>query len=80
MFQELKRILGEPFEITNRNIHRWKIGDYTFSVFHWREDRFGYNVLNEKGLFCSGGEGLDHERIIETARWAIRKAKGDNDV
>ena len=77
MFQELKRILGEPFEITNRNIHRWKIRDYTFSVFHWRNEKFGYNVLDERGLYCSSGEGLNQDEVIETARWAIRKANRD---
>ena len=71
LFETLNQLIGEPFEITSRNIHRWKIRDgYTFSVFHWREDRFGYTAKNQKGLFCSGGEGLDQERIIEAARWA----------
>ena len=77
MFEELKGILGEPFEVTNR-IHRWKIGDENFSVFdHWRPETFGYIVKDDKGLAVSGGEGLDHEGIIETARWAIRRTNRD---
>lgn len=72
MFEELKQILGEPFEITTRNSHRWKIKDYTLSITPCTNGRYNYNLLAPRGYSSGGGWQLTPDRIIEAARGAIR--------
>ena len=71
MFDELKKILGEPFQITDKNSHRWQIGKYTFAVKPLGNGTFSYNLFNDRGS-RGGGWKLTPYRIIDVAKWAIR--------